>query len=214
MNLAEELRLCSIDAEGYAFSPKVTPGLGGALVAELALAKRIRIEGDAVVVTDPTPTGDELADELLAGLVEANGRSLDPPGWLSRVGMQASPRVHDSLLGAGLVTVEAGDRSWMLVVRKPDRIRPTPAGEEPRRRLREVLLGERDPDPRTAVLAGLASACDLVKLHVPRDARREANERAAALAEGQAMPDAVGEAIEAAQRATASAILGAQQAIQ
>jgi hypothetical protein len=165
------------------------------------------------VITDPAPTGDELVDELLAGLVEAGGQSLDPPGWLGRVGMQVSPRIHDRLVAGGLVTVEAGGRSWLIVVRKPDRMRPTPAGEEPRRRLREVLLGERDPDARSAVLAGLASACGLVKLHVPRDARRAANERAAALAEGQAVPDAVGEAIEAAQRATASATLAAQGAI-
>jgi Golgi phosphoprotein 3 (GPP34) len=124
-----------------------------------------------------------------------------------------TPRIHDRLVDGGLVTVEAGGRSWLVVVRKPDRMRPTPAGEEPRRRLREVLLVEREPDLRTAVLAGLASACGLVQLHVPRDARRAANERAATLAEREAVPEAVKAAIEAAQRATASATLSAQSPI-
>jgi hypothetical protein len=40
MNLAEELRLCSIDAHGYALSLKVTPALGGALLTEQGCAAR------------------------------------------------------------------------------------------------------------------------------------------------------------------------------
>jgi golgi phosphoprotein 3 len=214
MNLADELRLCSIDAEGYASSPKVVPALAGALVAELALAGRIRSDDGAVVITDSAPTGDELVDELLGGLVEAGGHTLDPPGWLVRVGVETSPRVHDRLVAAGLITIEPGGRSWLIVVRKPDRMRLTPTGEEPRRRLREVLLGEREADPRTAVLAGLVSACGLVKLQVPKYSRRAAEARAAAFAEGEAVPGAVSEAIAAAQRATASTTLGAQGSIQ
>ena len=73
--------------------------------------------------------------------------------------------------------------------------------------------GEREPDPRTAVLATLASACGLVDLHVPRDARRAAAQRVAGFAADDALPDAVADAIEAAERATAGAVLGAQSAI-
>jgi hypothetical protein len=64
------------------------------------------------------------------------------------------------------------------------------------------------------VLAGLASVCDLVKLHVPREERKAADERASTLAEGNAVPEAVRTAVKRAQRATASAVLGAQASIQ
>jgi hypothetical protein len=63
------------------------------------------------------------------------------------------------------------------------------------------------------VLAGLASVCDLVKLHVSREERKAADQRAATLAEGDAVPEAVRTAVERAQRATASAVLGAQTSI-
>jgi hypothetical protein len=146
-------------------------------------------------------------------LVESGGRTLDPPDLLARVGMQASPRIHDRLLAAGLVSVETGGRAWLVVVRQPDRLRPTAAGEEPRRRVRELLLGERDPDPRTVALAGLVSVSGLVKLLVDEPARRDAERRASELARGEALPEAVSAAIEAAQRATATATLGAQSSI-
>ena len=213
MNLAEELRLCSIDTDGYAFSPKVTPGLGGALVAELLLAGRARLDDDALAVADPIPTGDELVDELLGDLEQAGAQPLGSSGLLARVGMRASPRIQERLVAAGVLTVEPGGRSWIVVVRKPDRLRLTPAGEEPRQRLRAALLGEREPDPRSAVLATLASACGLVDLHVPRDARRAAAQRVAGFAADDALPDAVADSIEAAERATAGAVLGAQSAI-
>jgi hypothetical protein len=61
---------------------------------------RIRTDDDAVVVMDPAPTGDELVDELLAGLAAAGGGTLDPPGWLGRVGFQVTPRIHGATLGA------------------------------------------------------------------------------------------------------------------
>jgi hypothetical protein len=64
------------------------------------------------------------------------------------------------------------------------------------------------------VLAGLASVCDLVKLHVSREERKAADQRAATLAEGDAVPEAVRTAVERAQRATASAVVGAQTSIQ
>jgi hypothetical protein len=86
-----------------------------------------------------------------------------------------------------------------------------PAGEEPRQRLRALAIGEARPaSPRDALLAGLAASCDLVKLHVPKDVRKEATKRAEALADESEIPEHVRDAIKGAQAATASATLGAQ----
>jgi hypothetical protein len=120
--------------------------------------------------------------------------------------------VHDRVIAEGLATQVQGGRSWVYVVRNPDRYELTPAGKEPRRRLRAALWAMRRPT-RAAVLAGLASVCDLVKLHVSREERKAADQRAATLAEGDAVPEAVRTAVERAQRATASAVLGAQTSI-
>jgi golgi phosphoprotein 3 len=173
-----------------------------------------RIGEDTVTVKDATPTGDELVDAVLEGLQESGGEKIDPARWIGSIGVHVTRRVHDRVIAEGLATQVQGGRSWMVVVRKPDRDELTPAGEEPRRRLRAVLLGDEAPDARTAMLAGLASVCDLVKLHVPREERKAADERATTLAEGDAVPEAVRTAVKRAQSATASAVLGAQASIQ
>jgi golgi phosphoprotein 3 len=213
VNLAVQLYACAIRPDAHTMPPKLPAGLGGALAAELVLAGRIRIDDDTVTVTDATPTGDELVDAVLAGLRQSGGDTVDPARWIGLTGVQVTPRVHDRVIAEGLATQVQGGRSWMAVVRKPDRSELTPAGEEHQRRLRAVLVGDEAPDARTAVLAGLAAACDLVKLLVPREERKAADERAANLADGDAVPATVRTAVKRAQRATASAVLGAQGSI-
>ena len=105
-NLAEDLKLCAIGPDGYSSSPRVVPGLGGALASELVLAERIGVESESVIVLDPTPTGDELVDELLAGLDDPDRGPVHLVTWIAGVGVGASPHIHSSLvskrlLGAG-----------------------------------------------------------------------------------------------------------------
>jgi Golgi phosphoprotein 3 (GPP34) len=209
VNLAEELKLCSIDEHGHAFSTKIVAGLGGALAAELILAGRISIDEGSIALRDPTPTGDGLVDAALDGLGQHGDEAPSPASWISRVGVTASPRVHEGLVQKGLVTVERGGRSWLLVVRRSDRYRITPAGEDPRHRLRAVLTGETDPDARTASLAGLVSVCGVVDRFIDGRARAAARHRAAELAADQAVSESVRAAIEASRSATASAAMSA-----
>jgi hypothetical protein len=154
VNLAVQLYVCAIRPDAHTMPPKLPAGLGGALAAELVLAGRIGIDEDTVTVNDATPIGDELADAALAGLQQSGGDKVDPARWIGLTGVQVTPRVHDRVIAEGLATQVQGGRSWMVVVRKPDRSELTPAGEEVRRRLRSVLLGDEAPDARTAVLAG------------------------------------------------------------
>ena len=213
MNLAQELYLCAVDGSGYAFSHRLPPGIGGALASELALAGRIRVDEKSIELLDSTPTGDDIVDEALGDLQHPNAPTWGPIWWVSRVGRASSERVRERVVADGLATLEPGGRSWMYFVRKPDRLKLTPAGEEPRRRLQAVLLGRQQPDPRTAVLGTLASVCKLIRHHVPRSERKAAEERAAAFSAGDAVPEGVREAIKGAENATASATLGAQSAI-
>jgi Golgi phosphoprotein 3 (GPP34) len=211
-NLAEDLQLCAIPESGVITSPKVPTGIGGAIAAELVLAERTRLEEDGVVLLDSTPTGDELLDSALSGLDDPRASHTRATWFIVNLGVQLSPKVHERVVAHGLVTLEKGDRrrQWFD---KPDWYRLTPAGEEPRRRLRALLLGEREPDARDAVLAGLAWACDLVKIHVAPEQRKAATERAQTLTDDAAIPGHVKEAIKGAQSATATATLGAQSPI-
>ena len=191
-NLAEDLKLCAIGDDGYSFSPRVVPGLGGALAAELVLAERIEIEfePESVTVLDATPIGDELVDELLAGLDDPERGPIHLASWIAGVGVGASPHVHSSLVAKGLLETGTARRT--------------------RQRIAAVLTGELEPDVRLAVLAGLASACELVEGLVPRVHVPEARVRAAALISGVVIPQRVRHSVEAAQAATASANLSVQ----
>ena len=208
MTLAEAFFLCAIPPDGVVTSPKVPTGIGGVIVAELALDGRIRVEEEGVTALDATPTGDDLLDPVIEGAKDPKAQQTRASWFVANVGRVQLPKVHERVLAAGLATLEKGEKRRMWL-NKPDWLRVTPAGEEPRQRLRAVLLGEREPDARDAVLAGLAAACDLIALHVPDERRKEAEQRAAGLLEADAIAPHVRDAIRGSQRATADAVIGA-----
>jgi Golgi phosphoprotein 3 len=212
INLAEELKLCAIARHGYSSSPRLVPGLGGALAAELVLANRIGIEGDSIAVLDREPTGDQLVDDLLAGIADDISGPVHLSVWVAGLGVGASPHVHHSLIAKGLVSIDQDGPSWRYLVRAPEHYRISEAGLEPSRRLQAVLTGEREPDGRGAVLAGLASVCGLVDGLVPEASREAARVRAAGLIDCDAISGSMRAAIESALAATATAALSTQQA--
>jgi Golgi phosphoprotein 3 (GPP34) len=204
VNLAEELNLCALDDDGQpAQSHKLPYGFGAALLAELVLAGRVRIN-ETVAVESGDPTGDALVDEVLAGLQDPAVQQLAAPQLMGNIGKNSGPRIWNGIVEGGLATVEQGERSWMYVVRKPDRLVPTAAGEEVRARARGALQGETAPDPRTAALVGLVEVCGLVGQLVPKEQRKAAEERAAELARQQPTTDDLRKAIEGARAAVAA----------
>ena len=203
MTLAERFFVCAIPADGIVVSPKVPTGVGGAIVAELALAGRIRVEEEGVHALDTTPTGDELLDPVIAGAQDPSSQSTRASWFVANVGRAQLPKVHARVVESGLATLEKGEKR-RLIGTKPDWLKPTAAGEEERRRMRAVLLGDAEPDEREALLAGLAAACDLVRLHVPKERRDEATRRAESLAAGEALPEHVRDAIRGSRAAVAA----------
>jgi hypothetical protein len=214
VNLAEELKLCAIARHGFSSSPRLVPSLGGALAAELVLAERIQIVGDSASVLDDRPTGDELVDDLLAGIAEAASAPVHLSVWIAGVGVGASPHVHHSLIAKGLVSTDEDGPSWRYLVRRPEHYVISEAGFEPSRRVQAVVTGEREADSRTAVLAGLASVCGLLDALVPAEARDFADVRAAALIDSGSIPASIHDAVEATLAATAAAAVSTQRATQ
>ena len=205
MNLAEELLLCSIGDDGYITSShKIAAVVGGGLVAELALAGRVRIEDDRLVPADPTPVGDSLLDELITAIQDPNTAKLPAATMIPIFGKQAFPRVNESVVGAGAVRMEQGARSW-IGVRKPETYRVTPVGQEPRTRARDALTGAHPVDPRTTTLAALVVASGYHKVIVPKHERDAAEQRGQVFAAGDGVAPAVVDAIGAV-RATAASL--------
>ena len=205
MNLAQELYLCALDGSAV-HSHKLPPGIGGALLAELGLRGRAQL-GEQVTVTDRSPTGDPLLDGVLESWGEAG------PAEVSRVvsglGQANTKRVVERTLADGLAAEHRGEKRRLLPGHKSPYKLATEAGEEPRNRAREVLLGRRQPDERTRVLVTLVGACGLVGGLVPKDERRSAEERARSMADAEGVSEAVRDVIRTVQTSVAGQISAA-----
>src|SRR4051794_16119160 len=134
LTLAEELALLAYDDEsgrqvGGMFVPY---GLGGALLAELALLRRIELSDDRVAVTDRSPTGDALLDGALHRIAGHPGRRASR--WVDLLRRGVEHTVLDRLVEAG--HLPRGESTALLVRPRPTYPpAPGPAQRGPRPRL-------------------------------------------------------------------------------
>ena len=219
MLIAEELLLLALDdvtGRRLVGADRLDPTLGGALVAELALAERIGVTGpDAgwtgrgrLTVTDPRPTDDVELDRALDAAVAAEGRKVKDllsgtssrritKGLRDRLAERLSAagalrRVDEKVLGLfPWTTWPAGDRA---------------AEDEVRRRLHGALVAGTTPAERTVVLVALLRVAGLLPKVLPDQDRRLVQRRAKELSEGDWVSAAVKQALDEVSASTAAVV--------
>lgn len=160
--LAEELLLLAYDDKsGKATGSRIALDLGmaAAVLVDLALAGRVAFADGSIVVTDPTPTGEPIADEVLARMAADTPHT--PASWVQRLRHGLRDRVLADLCGRGVTRDidETAMGGHLHVHRYPV---ADPAVEaEGRQRLSGALAGDQPPDERTAALATLVAAIRL-----------------------------------------------------
>jgi Golgi phosphoprotein 3 (GPP34) len=156
--LAEELLLLAYDDEsGKATGSRIGLDLGmaAAVLVELALAGRIAYSDGTLIVTDPTPTGEPIADEVLGRIAADTPHS--PSSWVQRLRHGLRDRVLADLVGRGVVRhVDETEMGFIHVHRYP--VADGSVEADCRHRLAQALTGEAMPDERTAALATLVAA--------------------------------------------------------
>ncbi|MFG2039457.1 GPP34 family phosphoprotein [Dactylosporangium sp. NPDC048998] len=156
--LAEELLLLAYDDEsGKATGSHIGLDLGmaAAVLVELALAGRIVYVDGTIVVTEPSPIGEPIADEVLARVAADTPHS--PASWVQRLRHGLRDRVLADLCDRGVVCdVDETTMGFIHVHRYPT-VDPTVEAEV-RARLSRALIGDEMPDERTAALATLVAA--------------------------------------------------------
>ena len=191
--------------------------LGGAMLVELALAKRVDVAGPSeaaregrLVVRDATPTGDELLDEALARLGEKKGPK--PKDAVSRLGKGLRDRLHARLVGRGLLREENGrilgifpTHRWPAV----DAVHEQSVRAQLEESLRRGVAG----DGRTGALVSLLHALKAVDKAVDAGeaglTKKELRARAGRIAEGDWASQAVRKAIDELTAALVAATSGA-----
>ncbi|MFI6264522.1 GPP34 family phosphoprotein [Micromonospora sp. NPDC051006] len=183
--LAEELLLLAYDDEtGKATMPRISLDLGmaAAVLIELALAGRIAYADGNLTAVDPTPTGEPIADAVLARI--ASDTPHTPASWVQRLRHGLRDRILGDLCTQGVVRdVDETELGFIHVHRYP--VVDTSVEADTRRRLAEALTGGLVPDERTAALATLVAVLRMESaLGVDGQTAEEARQRLAEIATG------------------------------
>lgn len=207
--LAEDLWVLSHHPENgrrLVDATRLSCGMAGSVLADLALRGCVGVERHAVLPTGMTSSGDRDLDVFL-GLITASTRARKPSWWVARLRAQ---RYRSLLVGRavrrGLVRHE---RVTQILVFSQDRYVPTRPAERMALvgHLRAVLTNSTAPDPRSAALLALVGAVRLDGPLFPdipaRERRRLVREIVAHDAVGVAVRTAI-EVIESATVAAAS----------
>jgi hypothetical protein len=169
-SLAEQIVLLALDdATGRpvgraGMAPDLA--LAGALLMDLALAGRIDTDRDRVLLVDASPTGDAVADAALARLAmpgaPGDARGLLP--LLAREAAAAREALLARLVAAGVLRRVEDRVLFVFADRRFPKAEGRAEAADARARLRATLLDEAIPEPRDALLLGLARAAGLLPL--------------------------------------------------
>ncbi|WP_305785035.1 GOLPH3/VPS74 family protein [Symbioplanes lichenis] len=184
--LAEELLLLAYDDRtGKATGSRIGLDLGmaAAVLVDLALAGRVAYVAGNLVVNDPTPTGDPIADRILEKAAADDPHT--PAQWVQRLRHRLRQHVLDDLIARGVVqdVDETQMDGYVHVHRYPT---CDPAFEaEIRKRLADALTTNEIPDERTAALCTLLVATRMEPaLRLPPEEAVKAHERLEQIASG------------------------------
>ncbi|GAB3358059.1 GPP34 family phosphoprotein [Micromonospora halotolerans] len=183
--LAEELLLLAYDDEtGKATMPRISLDLGmaAAVLVELALAGRIAYADGNLALLDPAPTGEPIADEVLARIAADTPHT--PSSWVQRLRHGLRDRILGDLCGRGVVRdIDETELGFIHVHRYP--VADASVEADIRQRLAEALIAGQLPDERTAALATLVAVLRMEPaLGLTGTAAEEAGKRLEEIATG------------------------------
>ncbi|HLT18188.1 MAG TPA: GPP34 family phosphoprotein [Thermomicrobiales bacterium] len=213
--LAEDLLLLGLDDDkgtvSWQHATAFPYGLGGALLIDLARQGRIDTVDDKIVVTDPTPTGDDVLDEALQ-TIQASKKPRDARHWVGKLGGRKGlkEQLARRLVERGILREEEHKFLWIFQSPRFPTSDPGPEASL-RGQIRDVVLAGIQPDERLLLLLSLIKATDLTNQIFERGERRQAKRRIKELVEGEEFGRAVGKAV--ADATTAVVIAASAAAI-
>ncbi len=191
--------------------------LSGALVAELLVQRRIRLDESGkkpmVSVVDRSRTGDDILDEALERIATAKRRA-SMRTWVARLAgiKRLRHRVAGRLVERGILRMDEG-KVLLLFTRKvyPERD-PKPEREIVARLRQAIFTYTSEIEPRTVVLVALAHHTGLLPAVFDKKKLKGRKKRIAQIVEGNVIGQAAKEVVQAVQAATMAASVAATAA--
>ena len=206
LTLTEELLLLSLrekkDGLGFSSETGLPYALAGALLLELYLGGRVRLEGKKIVLCNPTPTGNALANELLE-TIAASRKPKKAATWIESFGERGKKMqkaAAGSLVAQGILREEEKRFLWVIPYTGYAAV-DTSAKFALKQRLRGLALGGETADQRGLALLSLVRAAGMLDYVFTKDEMRTAKRRVEELVKDEAIGQAVAEAIEAVNTA-------------
>jgi hypothetical protein len=214
--IAEDLLLLLLDDDSGRLTgaTRLEPGIGGALLVDLALAGCVEVvKGSGmwarakVVPTLSDPPTDPLLVEAL-DLVRAKERTAQD--LVTQLGKKRRDVLLDRLRERGILE-ETEDRVLGLIPRRRWPMVDGTHEADVRRKLGDVLVRGARPEERTAALLAVLSALDVAHKVVDREGQpaREVKKRAKEVAEGDWAAKAVRDSVAATRAAITAAVVAA-----
>jgi hypothetical protein len=161
---------------------------------ELALAGRLDTDRDRLELLSRDPLGDPVLDRALTEIADAT----DSRGALMLLAREEAglrPLVMQRLLAAGLLREEKGRMLLVFPARRYVKSAARPEPGEVRARLQWVVEADEIPEPREALLLGLARAVALLPVLLPAELLAARQERVALVAGLEALNRSLAETV-------------------
>lgn len=213
LTLPEEVLLLALhDEKGTTgMDSMYSYALGGAILAELLMAQRIRLDNSrqkTVHLVNAKPVGNPLLDECLVRLVAAV-KPAAAQTWVSRFATvkRLKHRLAERLCDRGILRADQ-DRLLLVFSRRTyPEVDPGPERAVVERLRQAIFSDARKLDPRTVVLVALADSAGLLKNIFDRKELRGRKARIERIVEGEVMAEATRAAVEAVQAAVMVAVI-------
>ena len=180
--------------------------IGGALLTELVLASRVRLETEGkqsnVRLSDPQPLGEPVLDECLEK-IEHDGRSRRPDHWVSIFAnlKELKHRIAAGLCDRGILRMDKDKILGLFERRLYPEVNPEPERAMITRLRRAIFTDQENVDARTIVLIGLTEGSGLLQSAFDKKQLKSRRSRIEGMIKGDIAGAATREALEAAQTA-------------
>ncbi|KAA3613728.1 MAG: GPP34 family phosphoprotein [Calditrichaeota bacterium] len=210
----EEIMLLALrDKEGtIASGAMYTFALSGAIVAELLLQERVKIDetrrNKLLDVIDDKPLGDPLLDECLLKIKNARRRA-SLSTWVSRFSgiKKLKHRVAQHLCQRGILRMDEDQILFIFTRKIYPELNPIPEREIKERIEHAIFTETNDIDSRTVVLISLAKSTNLLHANFDKKQLKKQKKRIKQITEGEMTGKAAAEAIAAMQAAVMAATM-------
>jgi hypothetical protein len=211
--LHEEITLLALrdDKGTFLQSERYPMAVGGAILAELLLRKRVKIEDEKkklIRIANIKPVGDPVVDECLKKVREAKRRA-SIKTWVGRFRSvkNLKHRVAQRLCRRGILREDEEKILRIFTRRIYPEIDPKPEREIIERLRKAIFSNDREVDPRTTVLVSLAHTAHLLEKTFGKKEVKARKERIKKITQGEMIGRAAKEVMEAMAAAVAITVI-------